>query len=88
MILAWACPFNLLFFYFVMRRLCVVYVWLRQTSVNKNTTNLERVLYLCLVLDWRWSDVAYFWRLNSHVEETLTFLSMQKMCTALGWRTQ
>ena len=40
-----------------MRWLCVVYVWLGQTSVNGNTTNLEHVLYLCLTLDWRWSDV-------------------------------
>ena len=27
--------------------LCVVYVWLGQASVNENTANLERVLYLC-----------------------------------------
>ena len=43
--------------YFFMRVLCVVDVWLGQTSVNGNTTNLERVLYLFLTLDWRWSDV-------------------------------
>ena len=42
---------------FFIGRLCVVYVWLGQTSVNENTTYLERVLYLCLTLDWRLSDV-------------------------------
>ena len=45
------------FLIFFMRGLCAVYMWLGQTSVNGNTTNLERVLYLCLTLDWRWSDV-------------------------------
>ena len=51
---------------------------LGQTSVNENTTNLERVLYLCLTLDWRWSDVL----LSSTAtrRKSLTFLSMQKMC--------
>ena len=47
-----------LFFYFsygwTVRRLCVT---IGQTSVNENTTNLERELYLCLTLDWHWSDV-------------------------------
>ena len=36
--------------------LCVVYVWLGQTKVDENTTSLERVVYLCLALNWRWSD--------------------------------
>ena len=51
---------------------------LGQTSVNENTTNLKRVLYLCHTLDWRWSDVL----LASTVTrgKSLTFLSMQKMC--------
>ena len=63
-------------FLFFLDGLCVVYVWLGKTSVNENTTNLERVLYLCLTLGW--SDVLM--RLHSHVEKMLTFLSMQKMC--------
>ena len=66
------------FFYFFMGELCLVYVWLGQTSVNANTTNLERVLYLCLTLDWRWADVL----LGSTFTrgKTLTFLSIQKRC--------
>ena len=40
-------------FLIIIRGLCVVYVWLGQTSVNEKTTNLERVLYLCLALNWR-----------------------------------
>ena len=66
------------FFNFFMVGLCVVYVWLGQTSVNENTTNLERVLYLCLTLDWRWSDVLLASTFKRG--KTLTFLSMQKMC--------
>ena len=38
-------PDSFFFFFFFMGGLCV------------DTTNLERVLYLCLTLDWRWSDV-------------------------------
>ena len=30
------------------RGLCAMYVWLAQTAVNENTTNLERVMSLCL----------------------------------------
>ena len=70
---------QIVFLIFFMGGLCVVYVWLGQTSVNENTTNLERVLYLCLTLDWRWSDVL----LASYTftrGKTLTFLSMHKMC--------
>ena len=63
---------------FFMRGLCFIYVWLGQTSVNGNTTNLERVLYLCLTLDWRWSDVLLASTFTRG--KTLTFLSMQKMC--------
>ena len=58
--------------------LYVVYVWLGQTPVNKNTTNLECVLYLCLKLDWRRSDVLLASTFTSG--KALTFLSMQKMC--------
>ena len=59
-------------FYFFMRGLCVVYVWLGQTSVKGNTTNLERVLY------WRWSDV--FLASTFTRGKTLTFLNVQKTC--------
>ena len=65
-------------FIFFMRELCVVYVWLGQTSVNKNTTNLERLLYLCLTLDWRWSDVPLASTFTGR--KKLTFFNMQKMC--------
>ena len=58
--------------------LCVVYVWLGQSLVNENTTNSERVLYLCLTLDWHWSDVLLASTFTRG--KTLTFLSMQKMC--------
>ena len=61
-----------------MRGLCVAYVWLGQTLVNGNTTNLERVLYLCLALDWRWSDVLLASTFTRG--KTLTFFNMQKMC--------
>ena len=57
----------------VMDELCVVYVW-----VSENTTNLERVLHLCLTLDWRWFDVLLAPTFTRG--KTLTFLSMQKMC--------
>ena len=55
-----------------------VYVWLGQTSGNENTTNLERVLSLCLTLDWRWFDVLLASTFTG--AKTLTFLNMQKMC--------
>ena len=61
-----------------MRGLCVVYVRLGRTSVNKNTTSLERVLYLCLALDWRCSDV--FLPFTFTRRKTLTFFNMQKFC--------
>ena len=64
-------------FFFFVGGLCVVYVWLGQTSVNENTTNLERVLYVCLTLDRRWSDVLLASTLTRG--KTLTFLNMQKM---------
>ena len=67
---------NVSFFKF-MGGLCVVYVWLGQTSVNAKTMSLERVLYLCLTLDWRWSDVLLASTFTRG--KTLTFLSMQKM---------
>ena len=57
------------FFYFFMGGLCVVYVWLGQTSVNENTRNLERVHYLCLTLHWR---------LHSHVEKRTQFWASRK----------
>ena len=61
------------FFYgWTVRRLCDT------TSVNENTTYLERVIYLYLTLDWRWSDVLLASTFTRGV--TLTFLSMQKMC--------
>ena len=69
---------KLLFFYFFMRGLCAGDVCLAQTSVNENTKNLERVLYLCLTLDWRWCDVILASTFTRG--KTLTFLSMQKMC--------
>ena len=40
-----------------------------QTSVNENTASLERVLYLCLMLDWRWSDVYIPTWKNAHIFE-------------------
>ena len=52
--------------------------WDKPRSTNENTTNLERVLYLCLTLDWRWSDVLLASTFTSG--KTLTFLHMQKMC--------
>ena len=61
-----------------MRALCVVYMWLEPTSVNENTTNLERELCLCLALAWRWSDVLLASILTR--EKTLRFFNMQKMC--------
>ena len=48
---------QIVIFYLFMRGLYVVYVWLGQTSVNENTTDLEHVLYLCLALDWGCSEV-------------------------------
>ena len=77
---------QMVFLIFFMGGLCVVHMWLRQTSVNANTTNLERVLHLCLTLDWRWSDWLD-WRWSDALlastftrEKTPTFLSIQKMC--------
>ena len=67
--------------FFFMGGLCVVYhvhVWLGQTSVNTNTRYLERVPYLCLTLDWRWSD--FLLASTFTCRKTLTFLSIQKMC--------
>ena len=56
------------------RRLCVT-----GTNLGKRKHNeLERVLSLCLTLDWRWSDVLLTSTLTR--EKTLTFLYMQKMC--------
>ena len=34
---------SILGFLFVMRGLCVVYVWLGQTSVNENPTKIQRI---------------------------------------------
>ena len=65
-------------FFFFMRGLWVVYVWLGQTSVNENTTSLECELYLCLALDWRWSYVVLASTFTRG--KTLTFLKMQKVC--------
>ena len=71
---------NFFFFFFfffygwTVRRLCVTGTSLGQRS----TTNLECVLYLCLTLDWRWSDVLLASTFTRR--KTLTFLSMQKMC--------
>ena len=56
----------------------VVYVCLGQNSVNENTTNLECMLYLCLALDWRWSDDLLASTITRG--KTFTFLNMQKMC--------
>ena len=56
--------------------LCVVYVWLRQTSVNENTTNLERVLHLC-------AGLTFFWRLHSHVEKRSHFWTCRKCVQTL-----
>ena len=63
--------------YYFMRGLCVVYVSLGQTWVNENTTNLDRVLYLCLTLDWRWSDVLLASTFTRG--KTLTFLNTQRL---------
>ena len=73
---------QIVFYYFFMGGLCGVYVLLGQTSVYENTTNLERVLYLCLTLDWRWSDVLLASTFTCG--KNPTFLSMQKMCAELG----
>ena len=62
--------------YFFMRGLCVVYVWLGQTSVNENTTSLV-CSNLCLTLDWRWSNV--FLASTFTRRKTFTFLNMQKV---------
>ena len=61
--------------------LCVVYVWLGQTSVNENTTNLERVLYVRLTLVWRSSGVyMHTWK-NAHIFQHAENVRR-------GWRTQ
>ena len=78
-------PDSIFFFFFFMGGLCVVYVWLGQTSVNANTTNLERVLYLCLTLDWRWSDVLLASTFTRG--KTLTFFEHTENVRR-GWRTQ
>ena len=52
-------------------------MWLVQTSTNENTTNIERVLHLCLSLDWRQSDVLLASTFTRG--ETLTFLDMHQM---------
>ena len=50
-----------------MRWLYVVYVWLGQTSVNENTTNLERVPNVRLALVWRSSGIyIHSWE-NAHI---------------------
>ena len=71
-------PTQTVIFYFFMCGLCVVYVRLGQTLGSKNTTNLERVLHLCLTLDWRWSDVLVASRFSRG--KTLKFLNTQRMC--------
>ena len=68
-----------LFFHaWTVRRLCRTGINLGQRKPHKNTTNLERVLYLCLPLDWRWSDVLLASTFTRG--KTLTFLNMQKIC--------
>ena len=47
-------------------------------ACDENTTNLERVLYLCLTLDLRWSDVLLVSTFTR--EKRPTFFNMQKMC--------
>ena len=51
----------LFLFYFSMRQLCLVYVWLGQTSASENTctANIKRVLYLCLTY-----RRSHFWICN------------------------
>ena len=66
--------FVFLMYGWTVRRLCVTCV----TSVNENTTNSKRVLYLCLTLYWRWSDVLLASTLTRG--KTLIFFSMKKMC--------
>ena len=70
-------PYSNCYLLFFMHGLCVVYMWLEQTSVNGNTTNLEPVLYLCPALDWRWSDILLLSTFTRG--KTLTFMNMQKI---------
>ena len=72
-----------MFFFLFCHAWTVRRLWLTRTNLgqrkpHENTTNLERVLYLCLTLDWRWTDVLLASTFT--IGKTLTFLNMQKMC--------
>ena len=66
------CFFNS-FYVWTVRRLCVT-----GTNLGQRKHNEFSVLYLCLALDWRWSDVLLAFTFTR--EKMLTFFSMQKMC--------
>ena len=61
-----------------MRRLCVTETYIGQRKHNE----IRAVLYLCLALDWRWSNVILASTFTR--EKTLTFLNIQKVCVEVG----
>ena len=78
-------PDSIFFFFFFMGGLCVVYVWLGQTSVNANTNKFRACALLVpnvrLALVWRSSGVyIHTWK-NAHIFE-------HSENVRRGWRTQ
>ena len=72
--------FNFFFFFFLWVD-CASFMCDWDKPRSTKTTNLERVLYLCITLDWRWSDVLLA---STFIRgKTLTFLRMQKMCALI-----
>ena len=61
----------------IVRRLCLTETNLGQRKPHENATNLERVLYLWLALDWRWSDVLLAFTFTRG--KTFTFFNMQNI---------
>ena len=85
------------YFYFFIRGLRVVYAWLRQTTVNENTTKLERTCALLLpnvrlALVRRFSVVYIYTRKNScnavdaH-NKWITFIRRSRQIINEFWRT-